>query len=433
MEKFFETKYGYLVHGDNVEVMQELESSSFDSCISDFPYAIEFMGKQWDSNKNWNQGNDIHGQFQGTGYSGKKRPAFYANTKEDMLQFYDWCYERAVELFRILKPGGYAAIFGHPKANHRMKCAFEDAGFDIVEEIDWLYLTGFPKNQDIEKLADKANKPEIAEKFNGYKTSGLKPAHEPITVFQKPLEGTYLQNIEKYGCGAMNIDACRVPMSEEDADIINAKASKNPTRNYSTKDGKIYGAYGHDKASPANDLGRFPPNIVMDESIAEELDNQTGITKSTGGSGIASTSGRDRHIYGTYQDKENQDYGYSSLGGYGDIGGGSRMFPIFNYSAKVSPSERELPNGIRNPHVTVKPVELIKWIIKLLTPIGGNTIDITAGSGTHGVATEQLNYDEKYNLHWVNIELMNTESDPYCDVAKLRIENANKGKAKKLF
>ena len=110
------------------------------------------MGKNWDSSKCWNTGEGSHGTFEGTGYTGKKRPAFYQNTNEDKIIFYDWCYQRAVELFRIIKHGGYVAIFGHPKTNHRMKCAFEDAGFKIVEEIDWVYLTGMPKCQNIGKL-----------------------------------------------------------------------------------------------------------------------------------------------------------------------------------------------------------------------------------------------------------------------------------------
>ena len=140
MNIIYETNYGKIVNGDNVDVLKELEDSSVDSCISDFPYAIEFMGKNWDSAKHWNTGDGIHGRFEGTGYSGKRRPAFYLNTNEDGLKFYDWCYERAVELMRVMKPGGYVAIFGHPKMNHRMKCAFDDAGFQIVEEIDWIYM-----------------------------------------------------------------------------------------------------------------------------------------------------------------------------------------------------------------------------------------------------------------------------------------------------
>lgn len=470
-----ETKSGKIIHADNIEAMKEIEDNYVDSCISDFPYAIEFMGKNWDSTKHWNTGSDSHGTFNGTGYSGKRRHEFYLNTKEDGMKFYDWCYERAIELFRIMKPGGYVAIFGHPKMNHRMKCAFDDVGFDIVEEIDYLYLSGLPKCQDIGKLYDRKvgavrevvgtgkchtgsavenhatmlddddyewsgeydiTKPatEFSKKWDDWKTDGLKPAHEPITIFKKPMIGTYLENIEKYGCGAMNVGECRVPISKDDIEMINAKSSKNPTTTYSDREDKVYSAYAQDIAVPANVNGRFPPNIIIDDGIAQMIDEQTGLTKSTCGSGVASTSSRARHIYGAYNNEINEHYQNDSLGGYGDIGGGSRIFPIFKYNAKVSPSERRLPNGKRNPHVTLKPVELIKWLIKLLTPKDGVTVDITAGSCTHGVACEELNRDSGYKLHYIDIELCNDEENPYCDVGKQRIEFiANSLRRNRLF
>lgn len=389
MKVIYESANGQIIHGDNIEVMKTIKENSVDSCISDFPYDLSFMGRKWDTTGN----------------------------------FYEWCKARAVELYRIMKPGGYVCIFGHPKTNHRMKCAFEDCGFKIVEEIDWVYLSGFPKNQDIGKLFDKANDKEFAEKYKNFKTAGLKPAHEPITIFQKPLDGTYIENIRKYGCGGMNIDACRVPISQEDIDMLNAKASKNPTTNYSDKEDRIYGKFAEDKAVPANPDGRFPPNVIIDEYIAKEFDKQTGTSKSTGGTGRASRIGRARHIYGAFNDQINEDYFNPSLGGYGDVGGGSRLFTIIKYCPKVSPKERKLPNGERNPHVTLKPVELIKWLIKLVTPKDGTTIDITAGSCTHAVAVEELNKEEGYNLKYINIELMNTEKEPYCDVGKMRVEN----------
>lgn len=181
------------------------------------------------------------------------------------------------------------------------------------------------------------------------------------------------------------------------------------------------------------DSGRFPPNVILDEHTAEILDEQTGITKSVCGSGESSRIGRARHIYGAYQDKTNADYMNDSLGGYGDIGCGSRYFPIIKYCPKVAPHERQLPNRERNPHVTVKPVELIKWLIKLLTPIDGTTIDVTAGSCTHAVACEELNREWRYNLRCVDIELMNTESDPYCKIGRMRVERVHHMKSGKLF
>jgi site-specific DNA-methyltransferase (adenine-specific) len=394
-----------------------------DSCISDFPYGLSFMGKKWD-----NTGN-----------------------------FYEWNKARAEKLLRVIKHGGYVAIFGHPKTNHRMKCAFEDVGFRIVEEIDWVYLTGMPKNQDIGKLFDKAEgverkvvgidesklrpnrksenegadrvlaggfksdngatitepSTELAKKWNGWKTAGLKPAHEPITVFQKPLEGTYIQNIEKYGCGAMNIDACRIPISKSDIDMLNKKASKKPTTNYSDREDKVYGSYAEDKAMPANELGRFPCNMIVDEYVAEMFDEQTGNRKGGSSNGDAKVNVSGNGVTPLRR---------GTLISRDDEGGGSRMLNVIKYNAKVSPSERKLPNGERNPHVTLKPVELIKWLIKLLTPLDGTTIDITAGSCTHAVACEQLNKSEGYNLKYIDVEWMNTKDEPYCNVGKIRVK-----------
>jgi len=466
LEIVYKTDNGRLIHGDNIEVMKKLKDNSIDSCVSDFPYAIEFMSKNWDSAKHWHTGEGSHSEFKGTGFDGKRRPDFYKNSKEDKMLFYNWCYERAEELFRIIKPGGYVLIFGHPKTNHRMKCAFEDVGFNIVEEIDWVYGTGFPKNQDIGKLFDKKagverevvgkrihptlkNVPNVkssayhvesldsdknmeswditapateqAIKWNGWKTSGLKPAHEPITVFQKPLEGTYIQNISTYSVGGMNIDACRIPTSQEDKDMMDAKASKNPTTNYSDKDDKIYGKYAEDKASPANEIGRFPANMVFDSYMGEVLDEQSGVTQSKQSMrGVGLT---DSLVYGK------ADKNFDTMRGHNDSGGASRYFlnidtddfVPFLYCPKATKKEK----GEGNTHVTVKPKSLIKWLIKLVTPIDGKTIDITAGSGTHGLSCEELNKEEGYNLKWINIEMMNTEKDPYCDIAMNRIKAVN--------
>jgi len=407
----YESTNGQIIHGDNIEVMKTIKENSVDSCISDFPYDLSFMGRKWDTTGN----------------------------------FYEWCKTRAVELYRIMKPGGYVCIFGHPKTNHRMKCAFEDVGFKIVEEIDWVYLTGMPKNQDIGKLFDKkAGKinerqvigkndskgirsgqnnyvgddykcdgyditlpvTEQAKLWDGWKTAGLKPAHEPITVFQKPLEGTYIQNIEKYGCGGMNIDACRVGV-----ETIKTNGKRNGTGN-----SLEWSKY----KSPENfigeiHIGRFPPNVIIDEYIAKEFDKQTG--EKTSKRSMRGIGFSDSLVYGK------GDKNFNTERGYNDSGGGSRMFPIIKYCPKVSPKERQLPNGERNPHVTLKPVELIKWLIKLVTPKDGTTIDITAGSCTHAVAVEELNRDEGYNLKYIDIELMNTETEPYCDVGKMRVES----------
>jgi site-specific DNA-methyltransferase (adenine-specific) len=161
-------------------------------------------------------------------------------------------------------------------------------------------------------------------------------------------------------------------------------------------------------------LGRFPANIILDEYTAEVFDEQTGNRKGGTSNGDATVNVAGNGVTPLRR---------GTLVGRNDDGGGSRMFPIMKYNTKVSQSERKLPNGERNPHVTLKPVELIKWLIKLLTPIDGTTIDITAGSCTHGVAAEELNKNDGYNLKWIDIELMNTEDEPYCKVGEERVKN----------
>ncbi len=251
--------------------------------------------------------------------------------------------------------------------------------------------------------------PDEIKQYINYKTSGLKPAHEPITIFQKPLEGTYIQNIEKYGCGGMNIDACRVPVNPE---VDDPRLGGKGTWSTSKAAENIYeGGYAGERVSSSK-LGRFPPNMIMDEYIAEEFDEQTGDRK-----GGTSNGNAEVNVVGNGVTPLRR----GTLVSRDDTGGGSRMFPIIKYQQKVSPKERLLPNGERNPHVTLKPVELIKWLIKLVTPINGKTIDITAGSCTHAVACEELNKDG-YNLKYIDIEMVNTETEPYCNVGKMRVE-----------
>ena len=235
---------------------------------------------------------------------------------------------------------------------------------------------------------------DLAKQWSGWKTSGLKPAKEIITVFQKPLKGKYIDNIEKYGCGAMNIEECRVPTVQEEVEMLNAK----------------------DKAVSPNDLGRFPSNVIFDSYMGSELDNQSGLRPS-GKSNNNAEIGEVGRLTPLRRGK---------LISRNDTGGASRFFLDvdieflpFMYCPKPTKKEK----GEECNHVTVKPKKLIKWLIKLVTPINGRSLDITAGSGTHGLCCEELNKEEGYNIEWVDIEMMNTEKEPYYNIAKQRILN----------
>lgn len=381
--------------GDNIELLKQLETESIHSVVSDFPYNLNFMGKSWDTISN----------------------------------FYDWNFERATELLRVLKHGGYCLIFGSPRTHHRMVCAFEDAGFEIRDEIQWIYGSGMPKSYNISKGFDKkagverevinivkgmgkqnpewngtakgrkenSFKPEyeltapstdLAKQWDGFGTS-LKPAQEPIMVAQKPIQKNYCYNVEKYGVGGLNIDDSRISTTDK---MIYSSSIKKGVTNFSTG------------TTHQNPQGRFPSNIIFNKESAEMLDQQTGTLKS--GSNCT-------------RRKEGSFLEHGGLGKegdiqitYGDSGGASRFF----YCAKSSKKDKTENGEVENTHPTVKPTELIKYLVRLVTPKNGISLDICLGSGTHSKACIQLT-KEDYPVNYIGFE--NEESS--FDIASKRI------------
>lgn len=390
--------------GDNLGLLKKLDDNSIHSCVSDFPYNLSFMGKKWDTIQN----------------------------------YYQWNYDRAKELLRVLKPGGYCLIFGGTRTHHRLVCAFEDAGFQIKDEMQWIYGSGFPKSYNISKGFDKkvgakrevigeykhptakngdrtGNKSpyqaenchldgsyeltspttKLAKQWDGWGTA-LKPAQEPIMVAQKPIEKNYCYNIEKYGVGGLNIDDCRIE------GIVGYRSSGG------FNSGGNSNCYGDSKGvkDTLYNKGRFPANIIFDEEAAELLDKQTGILKS--GSNCV-------------RRKEGSFIEHGGLGKagdiqitYGDKGGASRFF----YCAKASKKERTEDNQIENKHPTVKPTKLIKYLVKLITPPNGICLDICEGSGTHVKAILQLN-KEGYNFKYIGFEKDKDSYDIACEREKI--------------
>jgi len=247
--------------------------------------------------------------------------------------------EWAEQCWRVLKPGGHLLSFGGTRTWHRLACAIEDAGFEIRDSIAWLHSQGWPKSLDVHKQISKATGEEHNE-WHGWGT-GLKPAFEPIVVGRKPLDGSVASNVLEYGTGALNIDTCRV-------------------------------------RGKTADRGRHPTNVVLDKEQAELLDIQTDHLKAGGsiekdGKGVgvrsdnAAIYGRDASERGAWEP-------------YGDSGGASRFYPVFHYSAKATKKERPTVDG--TVHSTVKPLELMRWLVKLVTPDSGLVLDPFAGSGT---------------------------------------------------
>ena len=386
--------------GDNLELLKQLEDNSIDSCVSDFPYNLSFMGKKWDTIKN----------------------------------YYEWCYERAVELYRVLKPGAYCLIFSGTRTQHRMVCGFEDAGFEIHDQISWIYSQGFPKGYNISKGFDKqsgakreilgfdkskwrdannykgnkynemrekdyiskatitAPATDLAKQWDGWSTT-LKPTHEPIMLAQKPIEKNYCYNIQKWGVGGLFIDGNRIELNGETVPINKLEKWSG----FGEEDKPDYEA-------TINTKGRYPANTIFDETAGEVLNEQTGIL--TSGKPSGNRHAQNNNIYGKVELEK-------PITGFGDSGGASRFF----YCAKASQKDRTENGKVDNNHVTVKPTMLMTHLIKLVTPPNGINLDICEGSGTSAKACLWLERDG-YKVNHIGFE-----SDPASyEIALKRIE-----------
>ena len=256
-------------------------------------------------------------------------------------------------VLRVLKTGAHLLSFGGTRTYHRMTCAIEDAGFEIRDSLHWIYGTGFPKSLNL---------------GDGLGTA-LKPGHEPIVLARKPLVGTVAANVAAHGTGALNVDACRIGTQTLSQEEWNRKGSGGRG---SERVGQISDSQ---RAAYAAGLipvpsGRWPANVLLDDDAAAELDAQSGTSTSTGGSRGG---------------KRGLDFGMQAQPdfkpGKGDTGGASRFF----YVAKPSRAERDM-GGADNTHPTVKPVELMQYLVRLVTPKGGVVLDPFLGSGTTAAA-----------------------------------------------
>ena len=374
-------------HGDCIETMNQMPAESVDAIVTDPPYGLSFMSAKWDATP----------------------PG---------VQWAEACY-------RVLKPGGHIAAFGGTRTWHRLAVAIEDAGFEMRDSLAWLYGSGFPKSHDVGKAIDKlagaerevigrtatpfkvdaaAHRgtslqgsvngdfskqtdkdgyrytehtapatPEAAQ-WDGWGTA-LKPAFEPIVLARKPLaEKTVARNVLAHGTGAINIDGCRVGMS--DADREAAKVPQPTIRPGDKDSGHALGSgEGRNGATfePAP-AGRWPANVLLDHHAAEALDQQSGTTK---GSGKQTVTARPRLESWRVTEGRGDRLGQvEAVDNYGDSGGASRFF----YSAKAPRSERPNVDGVQHP--TVKPLAIMRWLIRLVTPPGGTVLDPFAGSGT---------------------------------------------------
>ena len=354
-----------LLNGDCIEEMQKLIDGGVqvDSIVTDPPYHLQSIvdryGKEGSA-----PAKDRDGlyQRQSRGFMGKEWDG-------GDIAFRKETWELA---YKLLKPGGHLLAFSASRNYHRMAVAIEDAGFEIRDQLMWLYGSGFPKSHNL---------------GDGWGTA-LKPAHEPIVMARKFIEGTNKNNREKYGTGGINIDGCRIELSEGDDPRLGGKGTWKT-------DGMAKNVYGDYKGreNGSSELGRFPANVMHDgsEEVVSGFPNAKGAV-SNGDASVGETS------EGVIKPLRR-----GKLTSYADDGSAARFF----YCPKVSKSER----GEDNTHPTVKPQELMKYLCRLVTPKGGTVLDPFMGSGSTGMAAK----DEEFKF--IGIE----KEKEYFEIAESRI------------
>jgi site-specific DNA-methyltransferase (adenine-specific) len=423
--------------GDCLEVLKTISDNSIDSVITDPPYHLTtntssskgFMGKEWD-------GGDI---------------AFRTDVWSECL--------------RVLKPGGHLLAFSHSRTYHRMGVAIEDAGFEIRDQILWIYGSGFPKSHNIGKAIDKieGNDREVVGHnpnhrntesdviplgFQGGRRDGtitkgnsewegwgtaLKPAHEPIVMARKPLtEKSIAENVLKYGTGGINIDGSRITIREGDK----TSAGHRTCNIFETE--KISGGNGSPDYE-THEGGRFPANIIFDEEAGQLLDEQSGPT-SQGHWSKTKTTG-----FGEFGNGKSEYKGVGPKDKNEDKGGASRFFYcpktskkdrnegcneleekgyIINQAHNSKTLEERYALTSKNNHPTVKPTDLMRYLINLITPPNGTTLDPFMGSGSTGKAAIRC------GVNFIGIE----KEQEYMDIASARIQHEqNKPLQTKLF
>ena len=360
----------HLHNGDCVAFMATLPAESVSSVVCDPPYGLGFMGKEFDKLGN-----------------GKAQQA--------------WHERWLAEALRVLKPGGHLVAFGGQRTIHRLTCAAEDVGFEIRDTGSWLFYSGFPKSLDVSKAIDSAAgavrevvgfdeskarqqtpkrgtqalgdfagsggtitapSTESAKQWQGWGTA-LKPALEPWVLCRKPLIGTVAETVLRYGTGALNIDACRYrygdrawPGPERSLEEIRAMASPNVRSGAlaDKTDPTSYHATKHGIGPAGNDLGRWPANVYHCPKVSR-AEREAGCEHLPARSGAEAV------------DREQGSAGTKS----------------------PSAGAGRTADAVRNHHPTLKPIELMAWLCRLVTQPGGVVLDPFAGSGSCGAAALQ--------------------------------------------
>lgn len=355
-----------LWHGDCLDVLQELSDASVDAVVTDPPYGLGFMGHEWDQ----------PGEFGALRRAGIREPMHrrdrearretkslgpgrdkagqvgsYDLSLDGNALFGQWCQAWATECLRVLKPGGHLLAFGGSRTWHRLAAGVEDAGFEIRDSIAWLYGSGFPKSRNLDG------------DWQGWGTA-LKPAFEPVVVARKPFAGTVAANVHEHGTGALNIDGCRIPTTDA------LSGSGGAPLKFGGANARPFHETAEARGANPHDGGRWPANVILDESQAAALDEQSGVLTS-GANPTRRGSDKFRDAYGEFAGQEDCTPARGATSG-----GASRFF----YVAKAAAAER--PRHGDTAHPTVKPLALMRHLVRLVTPPEGLVLDPFAGSGT---------------------------------------------------
>lgn len=374
--------------GDAREVLRQMPDASIDSAVMDPPYALVSIGKRFgkDGAAPAAHGSDGLYARASAGFMGQQ---WDAGETAFAVEFW-------AEVLRVLKPGGHLVAFSGTRTYHRMVVAIEDAGFEIRDQLAWVYGSGFPKSHNVAKGIDRHNgdtRPVIGRErltndirggalldaahgidrpaferdvtsaasaaWEGWGTA-LKPAWEPIVLARKPLAGTVAATVLQHGTGGLNIDGCRVDGTKPEVRNIAFDAWRRT-------EGR------DDRQSPDQTYdagqGRWPANVVhdgSDEVVSAFPGNAGAVAPVRGTEPSAVTAG----IYGEFSGRVPGAF-------HADTGSASRFF----YSAKADAHDR-----VASKHPTVKPVDLMQWLCRLVTPPGGVVLDAFAGTGTTGEA-----------------------------------------------
>ena len=339
-----------IYHGDCMEVLESLEN--IDSCVADPPYGLSFMGKQWD----------------------------YDVPQKELWE----------KVYQSIKQGGHLLSFFGSRTYHRGVIPIEDAGFEIRDQLIWIYGSGFPKSHNIGKKA---------KEYEGWGTA-LKPAHEPIVMARKPFKGSVAENVLEHGTGGINIDSCRV-----------GKNGGTTKKEYLDKDSKtVYGDGLNGSFGVPIDKGRFPANVMHDGSdVVQDIFGD-----------------KSRYFYCAKASKKDRDEGLEQLETPTENlqGLDTRGRTLVRDDGTKTLVERWKPSSERkNNHPTVKPTELMRYLCRLVTPKGGVVLDPFMGSGSTGKGALLEGF------RFIGIEM----EREYFDIACARLEAVQKNVQEGLF